>query len=182
MYTFREGFINEVYAFLDLWDRCQFFCSRRHNFWTALVQKPPSGNERFYQTDESNLNRQKRGWILRERENCFRASWIYIISIFWSFVAKTWIFLWTEVKKSSCEVLGIFKEKSDLKNSSKIHPINFMSFSALKLDQRMLSLDPTAAANIKRWAFNLLRQHGGCKKEKGSRRKFFLYHLITCFI
>lgn len=34
--------------------------------------------------------------------------------------------------------------------SFKIHPINFMSLSAIKLDQRMLSSDPSSTANVKR--------------------------------
>lgn len=70
---------------------------------------------------------------------------------------------WWKVELKKCSSDTFFEKTRKCKiflwnlkqrNSFKIHPINFMSLSAIKLDQRMLSTDPSSA-NIKRWDFYL---------------------------
>lgn len=137
------------------------FVSKDITFELCENEKPPSGDERFYQTDESNLNRREREGEFCERENCFRCCMnLYLQYIL---IARC-----ENMKISVTQNWKVFKQFWGDKNSFKIHPTNFMSFSALKLDQRMLSLDPTAAANIKRWAFNLLWRYFDHKKRKPS--------------
>lgn len=114
-----------------------FFVLIRHNFWTAVFGTkiyPQAEWEKKIVSEMRVILREKIAFVLRE----FISSAVHFDRSLW----KHENFRAEKLKKNlkNCENLKSFK----------IHHINFLNYSALKLDQRMLSLDP-AAANIKRW-------------------------------
>lgn len=102
----------------------------------------------------------------RERENCRRATLlsfpfrkkmkrrlsVYFDSSLRRVVPSSWWILTSSMRRADQPQQAVKWSFEFLSEASgfKIHPINFMSLSAIKLDQRMLSSDPSAA-NIKRW-------------------------------